>query len=160
MASQCGNSLVPPNALINTILYLFQANQKSANDSSLADMILPIFIVVWAFTLIFAYCELGKMVTNQFNTINEELYRCKWYLLSLEMQRMLLIFMSDTQQPMFLRGYANIVCTRDSFKNVCTCRAFSQAIFILECETVDIDGYTALVLSKHFQKIVFTRSQK
>ena len=79
---------------------------------------MPFFLIFWAFTLIFFYCELGKMVTNEFNLFNEELCQCKWYLFSLDMQRMMLIFMSDAQQPMLLRGYGNIECTRDSFKNV------------------------------------------
>lgn len=70
------------------------------------------------FLISFLYCELGEMIKNEFNIFNEELCQCKWYLFSIDVQRMILIFMSDAQQPMLLRGYGNIVCTRNSFKNV------------------------------------------
>lgn len=75
-------------------------------------------LVFWAFAIIFAFCEMGAQATHQFHALNEELCQVKWYLLPIEVQRMMLIFMSDAQQPMFLRGYGNILCTRDAFKNV------------------------------------------
>lgn len=90
--------------------------QKSENDP--AAMVTPIFLVFWAFTFIFFYCELGKAVTDEFDNIDEDLCQYKWYLLSVDTQRMMIIFMNDTQQPALLRGFGNVTCTRDSFKNV------------------------------------------
>lgn len=71
-----------------------------------------------SFAIIFAFCELGAQVTNQFNTLHEELYQSEWYSLPIEMQRMMVIFMFDAQLSVLLRGYGNISCTRNSFKNV------------------------------------------
>lgn len=68
--------------------------------------------------LIAIVCESGERVMQQFSNYNDELNQCQWYLLSNNMQLMLLIFMNEVQQPIHIRGYGNIVCTRDSFKEV------------------------------------------
>lgn len=78
----------------------------------------PISLVLCSFTLIYLLCELGEKVTSCFGVFNVELYRCHWYLFPIEVQRMLVIFMSDTQQPIFIRSYGNIMCTRKVFKKV------------------------------------------
>lgn len=75
-------------------------------------------LVFLSFSIIFAFCELGSQVTNQFNALDEKLCQSIWYLLPIEVQRMILIFMLDAQHAMFLRGYGNIECTRNAFKNV------------------------------------------
>lgn len=90
--------------------------QKAENDP--AAILAPMFLVIWAFTFIFLYCELGKAVTDEFDSIDEDLCQYKWYLLSIEIQQMMIIFMNDTQQPALFRGFGNVTCTRDSFKNV------------------------------------------
>lgn len=85
-------------------------------------------LVLFSFAIIFACCELGAQLTNQFSTLNEELYRFEWYSLPVGVQRMVLIFMSGTQQPVCLRGYGNIVCTREALKNVCISRAICDFV--------------------------------
>lgn len=82
------------------------------------ELITPVIAVCWTFFIIAILCELGERVTQQFNAFNEQVIQCEWHLFSLDLQRMLLIFMCDSQQPAFVRGFANIVCTRDSFKKV------------------------------------------
>ena len=100
----------------NIFIFSFMILKKEHMD--LAIQIAMIFLVFWSFAIIFAFCELGAQVTKQFNSFNEELCQCKWYLQTIEIQKMLLIFMSDAQEPVFLRGYGNILCTRDAFKDV------------------------------------------
>lgn len=68
--------------------------------------------------MIFFYCEFGAMVTNQFKIFNERLCQCNWYFFPIDVQRIFLIYMLDAQDPIFISGYGNILCTRDSFKNV------------------------------------------
>lgn len=58
------------------------------------------------------------MLSYQFRMFNEELWQRDWYLFPIELQRMLVIFMLDTEQSMIIRGYGNIKCTRDAFKGV------------------------------------------
>lgn len=74
--------------------------------------------MAYSFGVIFVECEFGEMITYKFDTFNEELCESRWYLFSNEMQRMILIFISNTQQPVYIRGYGNIVCARDAFKQV------------------------------------------
>lgn len=102
----------------NVSFYFSYKILKSEPDSDPSQFVMPLLMVFWSFAFIFFYCELGQSVTNQFNHFDDALCQCKWYLCSVDLQQMLLTFMSDTQQPMLLRGYANIVCARDSFKNV------------------------------------------
>lgn len=55
---------------------------------------------------------------NQFIILNDELNRCDWYLLSIELQRMFVVFLLDTQNPIKMLSYANISCERETFKKV------------------------------------------
>lgn len=63
-------------------------------------------------------CEFADMVANQFDEFDSELCQCKWYLLPIETQRMLLIFMSITQEPAIFYGYGQIEGSRETFKTV------------------------------------------
>lgn len=104
----------------NFRLFFFQ---QSDDNSNTAELILPIIMVGWSFTIIFFYCHFGAMVCNQFSNFDDELCQCHWYLFPVEVQKLLLIFMSDSQQSTYIRGYGGILCTRDSFKNVIFLRA-------------------------------------
>ena len=83
-----------------------------------ADTLVPLLQVVWSFVLIFCVCEFGETITSQFRMFNVELCHCNWYLFPIEVQRMLVIFMADVQQPTFIQGYGNTVCIREVFKKV------------------------------------------
>lgn len=74
--------------------------------------------MLWSFIVIGILCLSGQMVTDAFELISNELNQCKCYLVPLEMQRMLLILLANVQQSTFIRGYGNIYCTRETFKNV------------------------------------------
>ena len=66
----------------------------------------------------FVICELGERVTDQFDQFGEELAQCEWNELPIEMQRMYLIFLSDTKHRLNIRSYGGIICTRETFKMV------------------------------------------
>lgn len=57
-------------------------------------------------------------MTNQFEQFGLEFGRCEWNNLPIELQRMYLISLSDTQQPKNIQTYSGIMCTRDTFKKV------------------------------------------
>lgn len=63
-------------------------------------------------------CEFGEIVSNQFNVFDGTLCQCNWYAFPIEMQRLLVTFMTSTQRPAIIRGYANTEFTRDAFKSV------------------------------------------
>lgn len=85
---------------------------------SIEGLLRPTIAMIVALVLVFLVCELGEMVTSQYESLNDELHQCDWYLFPVGMQRMLVIFMSYTQQPVLIRGYGNVRCVRVSFKNV------------------------------------------
>lgn len=82
------------------------------------ELLPPIFSMTWSFAIIFGVCEFGGQLTQQFGEFDERLCKCKWYLWPIELQRMLIIVISNAQQPSYMLGYGNIVCTRYSFKQV------------------------------------------
>lgn len=75
-------------------------------------------MVFWTFALIFFFCELGEMVTNQFNQFSDVLGQSSWYLFPIELQRMLVTAIVNAQEPVIIRGFGNTMCTRDAFKLV------------------------------------------
>lgn len=60
----------------------------------------------------------GTRVTIQFELFSNEFRQCDWYLLPIEMRRMYMIFLLDTQNPIRLLSYANITCERETSKKV------------------------------------------
>lgn len=88
-------------------------------NSNPMGIITPLTMLAWSFIIIAITCEFGeRCVTERFQLYANKLNRSKWYLFTLDMQQMMLIFMSDAQQSTYIRGFANIVCTRDYFKKV------------------------------------------
>lgn len=94
----------------------------------------------WSFAICAFFCEFGEWVTNKFNCFDDEIYRCDWYLLPLNTQKLHLILMQNTQQPALIEGYANIWCLRDTFKKVHFIRRFVfklihfRFFFALDCQ--------------------------
>lgn len=72
----------------------------------------------WSFFAIFGFCIVGETVTIQFDRFNETLCNTKWYLLPIEMQQMLVIFMAFVQQSATIHGSGQTVCRLEAFKKV------------------------------------------
>lgn len=75
-------------------------------------------LLMWMAIFIFLFCESGARMTNQFEKFNGEITRCNWYLLSIETRRMYMVFLSNAQNPMRMRSYANITCQRETAEMV------------------------------------------
>lgn len=58
------------------------------------------------------------MMTNGFNEIDDENHNLDWYKFPLDIQRTLPTIMIVTQQPVVLKVFGDISCTREVFKNV------------------------------------------
>lgn len=69
-------------------------------------------------SFIFIICEPSHYCTQQFENFGDELGQCDWYALPIELQRMYLIFLSDTQKEIEIDSYGNITCQRDTSKKV------------------------------------------
>lgn len=66
----------------------------------------------------FSVCEIGQSVDNQFDRLSDMVYECDWYLLSLTLQRMLITVIANAQEPVSIRSFGNIKCSRESFMRV------------------------------------------
>lgn len=81
-------------------------------------MVIPVTFLFWVMTYNFLLCELGQWVTNGFDRFGDELDGCDWHLWPIELQRLYLIFLLDTQQPTYTQCFGGILCSRDTFKKV------------------------------------------
>lgn len=88
------------------------------DDTKLFEIVILLFLILWTLGLNLMICESGFRVTNQFDQFDLEFNRCGWNELTIEMQRMYLIFLTDTQQPQHIKSYGGITCTRDTFRRV------------------------------------------
>lgn len=104
------------NSEFDRIMFVFFKAPENSFDSVVC-MKTCVFIF-WTFVSIILYCECGEGITNEFDKFHYEVDQYKWHLLPLEMQKMAIIVLANSQQPTLIRGYGNIVCRRETFKNV------------------------------------------
>lgn len=97
-------------------VYIFIA-QSQENVNNLV-LIRPIVLTFWSFVNILFFCEFGKIVTSEFEDLDDIICQWDWHSFPIEIQRMLPIILISTQKPITLSGIANVVCDRDSFKKV------------------------------------------
>lgn len=107
------------HSTVGFFLHSFLLRKQSNGALNPFEIIHPLILVFWAFTMVLIFCELGELVSSQYDQFYEKLCKCDWFLVSVEMQRVLMIVMTNSQQPIFIRGYANIVCIRNTLKTVC-----------------------------------------
>lgn len=91
---------------------------QAHSQGNVVSLVKPIFIIFWSFGQIFLFCNFAENVTSQFAELNDTFYQCDWYVFSPKVQRMLPTIMINAQQPVIVRGFGNILCTREVFKNV------------------------------------------
>lgn len=59
-----------------------------------------------------------ERLSNEFDEFNDDVWTKNWYLYSIELQQMYLIFGTCTQQPVNIRSYGNTLCIRETMRNV------------------------------------------
>lgn len=69
------------------------------------------------------------MVTSAFSVASVDIFHCDWFLFPMNIQRMLPVIIQNARQPVYFRGFGNVICTREAFKGVANL-AFSY-FFIL-----------------------------
>lgn len=75
-------------------------------------------LLFWSFAIILMSCYFGEMVTNQFESFNNELDKCNWYTFPNDFQKMFVIVLQNAQKPVIIYGFGNIFCMRDAMKKV------------------------------------------
>lgn len=100
------------------ISFHFLCLSKWDDGADIFETMVLSMLTLWVFTFNLIICESGERVTNQFEQFGVEFDRCKWNNLPIGMQRMLLVFLSDTQQSKNVQSYGGIKYTRETFKQV------------------------------------------
>lgn len=81
-------------------------------------------LFVWIFSgfgalmLIFICCEFGQRFSNAYDELNDAVNRMDWYLIPIDLHRILLIVMINTQKPLDVNFFGSISCSREQFKRV------------------------------------------
>lgn len=75
-------------------------------------------LMFWSFAANFLFCEFGENVTRKFNELNYIICQIEWYLLPIDIQRMLPFIMMTTQKQIILQGFGGVQLTREAFKTV------------------------------------------
>lgn len=81
-------------------------------------LVQPLLSAISSFGIIFGICEFGQQLTIRFISFDEAISQSAWYSFPIEMQRIFLITIANTQQVAFFKSYGNIQCTRESFEMV------------------------------------------
>lgn len=71
-----------------------------------------------SFVVIVVVCEFFQRTTDHFKMVGDAFCSFDWYLLPIDMQRILIMVMANAQQPITIRGFANTSCVRVSVKSV------------------------------------------
>lgn len=84
-------------------------------------------MVLWSLVPLFVICSGFEEITNRFDTI--DIYQeCDWYKFLPKVQRMIPFIIANAQESTGFKGYANISCTRDTFKRVILSMLFELMI--------------------------------
>lgn len=100
-------------------IYFFpQWDENPMTMITLFESIAIVYAGFWMFIFILFICEPSQTMANQFEMFENELTDCEWYALSIEMQKLYMIFLTDTQNAIEISTYGNIICNRDTCKKV------------------------------------------
>lgn len=72
--------------------------------------------------LVLFSCEGGEILSNKSNGIIDVITQFDWYLLPIEIKQMLPMLIINAQQPMLLKFFGNVSCSREQYKKVCVIR--------------------------------------
>lgn len=77
-----------------------------------------IFCALGGLSLVLIACEAGQHVSDVFSEVDYVLGQMDWYLLSIEMQRMLPAIIMFAQEPVVVKFFGSLSCSREQFKKV------------------------------------------
>lgn len=77
-----------------------------------------IFLGFLVLTFLLAACETGQLYTDKFMDISDQFEQLKWYLLTVDTQRILPTILIGLHQPFVFECYGIVACSREQFKKV------------------------------------------
>lgn len=92
--------------------------QTNYNGGNLFVLLLTLFEVTYAFGHLFIACELGQRVHQTFIEHNNMINQLDWYLIPVDIQRMLPMLINFTQQSVAFECFGSTTMVRETFKVV------------------------------------------
>lgn len=92
--------------------------QKTQANVNPIEFLQQILLMLISFVFVSLFCELGELISEQYEKVDLQLFECKWYRFPIQIQRELVIVIANVQQPVYIYGYGNVLCTRDTLKEV------------------------------------------
>lgn len=74
-------------------------------------------VVIWMCTC-FLLCNLGDGVTSHYANLSYSIYNKSWYLYPFKLRKYFKLIILMSQQPVHMEAFANLRCTRETFKKV------------------------------------------
>lgn len=74
--------------------------------------------ILYAFSNIFAYCEMGERISGSFGEIENLVNEMDWHLFPIQTQRLMLMLLMGTQRSVKFMGYGNFPANRIMVKSV------------------------------------------
>lgn len=108
-------------------------------------------LAVLSFTQIFIFCDTSEQVTSRFIEIDVYVI-CDWYKYDRDTCRLFPIIIANSQQPVILKGYGNILCTRETFKKVGIWKYF---ILYLGRKKDQVNSNDSYVIQKGCKRRIF-----
>lgn len=106
----------------------------------------------WSFGKAVVICENAQDITDTFDDFDYSIYQMDWWLFPLGIKRMLPLVLMNSQKPVVVQSFGNLICSRLTFKSVnifkfkrtCKCKwkcYFSHFFSFSDCEWRDFVFY-------------------
>lgn len=73
-------------------------------------------VIAIVMTACFFLCNFGEDVSNRFIILSDLIYLKSWHLCTLEEQKLFTFMILIAQKPVYMTGFANLRCSRETFK--------------------------------------------
>lgn len=87
-------------------------------DNWSVDAVTVVILVLWVFVLLSIFCDFGQKLTDQFESFEAEMYKCKWYIFPIKMKHFFRFAIMNAQELVAIQGFGNIGLSRRTSKTV------------------------------------------
>lgn len=105
----------------NSFLHIASKFQ-TLNELNSMMLVALLIDVSYAFGFVFIVCELCQQFCDGFHKMDDVIGQFSWLSYPNEIQRLLPMLINSTQQPVDLKVFGSITCSRETFKKVCLVR--------------------------------------
>lgn len=91
------------------------------NESSFAALITPITVLCLLLGFFYVPCELMEKISSEFDDINDAINQFHWYLLPLQIRKMLPIVMMSSQETVGFECFGSFNVSRELFEKLVNC---------------------------------------